>query len=153
MESGLNLKGRKEIQRLLNWLYLNPDVKISPSHTPHGYEYPEVRKFQLKNPVEVLEALAEAGILKRTFYDQVLSCPKCGSSAFQVRYLCPFCGSPNVERGQVIEHYACGHVDFEENFYSLGGELKCPLCGEKLNLIGVDYRRVGKAYKLSLIHI
>jgi len=48
----------------------------------------------------------------------------------------------------MIEHYNCGHTDFESNFMK-GDDLVCPKCSRMLKLIGTDYRRMERVYHCS----
>lgn len=137
------------VQLLLN-MFLGGDIKeITPKFDPaHGYRYPEVEtlvKGNFQKSLSFLEELTRAGILKRTLYDTVLFCPKCGSSHLSLRYKCPFCGSYDVGTTSLIEHVHCGNIAREEE-YQKGAKMVCPRChmairGEK------DIRRVGFWYK------
>ncbi|NMC59758.1 MAG: response regulator [Candidatus Methanofastidiosa archaeon] len=72
----------------------------------------------------------------------VFKCPICASYDYRLIVKCPLCGSDYLEKGDVIEHYNCGHVDMYSNFES-GTKLSCPKCGDNLRQIGEDYRKVG----------
>jgi Zn finger protein HypA/HybF involved in hydrogenase expression len=55
--------------------------------------------------------------------------------------------SSNYVQGNVIVHYSCGYVDFEEKFIESETSLKCPKCGKSLKQIGIDYGNPGFAFK------
>lgn len=64
----------------------------------------------------------------------------------QVRSQCPECGSLGAERHKVLEHFPCGMIDREENFRAENGDLVCPKCNKRLELIGMDYRSLGAMF-------
>lgn len=109
--------------------------------------YPEVTKLIPRvDSVELLDRLAEKGLLKREYRSSEITCPSCGSSTFHDQYTCPSCRGNHLETGEMIEHYTCGNMDFEPAFYR-EDRLVCPKCGRELKAIGTDYRRVGKVFK------
>jgi hypothetical protein len=56
------------------------------------------------------------------------------------REVCAGCRSADVRRGEVVHHYACGHVQ-AESFFRRGEKLVCPSCGQGLRHVGIDYER------------
>ncbi|MHB8105787.1 MAG: TackOD1 domain-containing metal-binding protein, partial [Dehalococcoidales bacterium] len=58
---------------------------------------------------------------------------------------CPTCDSSDLTRGQLVEHFACGHVGLEKEFMQ-GMNQVCPKCHKELKLIGTDYRKPGMRY-------
>ncbi|MEM2714821.1 MAG: hypothetical protein QXL45_03790 [Candidatus Bathyarchaeia archaeon] len=95
---------------------------------------------------ETLLLLSEAGILSSEIVDNVIMCPHCQSHKLMIRAHCPSCGSPRLIRGRMIEHLACGHIDFEEKFKGEEG-LFCPSCGKPLKQVGSDYRTFSFLYR------
>lgn len=90
----------------------------------------------------MLEELASAGIFEKVPCDMELTCPTCNSSQeLRMKYVCPFCGEPNLRKGSLVEHYLCGYVGFRHEFSS-GEKLICPKCRKELRLVGTDYRLV-----------
>ncbi|MEM0313269.1 MAG: ATPase domain-containing protein [Candidatus Bathyarchaeia archaeon] len=99
-----------------------------------------------------MEKLREADVLSSKAHCSSLSCPYCGSYRAHFHLKCPQCESLLFDKGEAIEHFNCGHIDFQRNF-ERDGELECPKCRKKLRLVGVDYRKIHSLYKCSNGHI
>ncbi len=139
---------REDVRTLLEWLLENQDMELSPElHPSRGYIYPELELLGLDPSGKILEELAKQGILTKEKVGEYLVCPKCESPLHITQQACSYCGSSNLQKGEVIEHYGCGYVGFEEEFLQPDGSLKCPSCGKTLRLIGKDYRRLGDIFK------
>ena len=139
---------REDVRTLLEWLLENQDVELSPELDPSkGYVYPELELLGLDPSGKILEELADHGILIKKRTGEHIVCPKCESPIHITQQACPYCGSFNLKKGEVIEHYGCGYVGFESEFLQSDGSLKCPSCGKTLRLIGKDYRRLGEIFK------
>jgi hypothetical protein len=113
--------------------------------TEMGFIYPAVEqalKVKNKEAVAILESLAEKGLLKKTFFDRLLQCPFCQSINLRPSIHCPKCGSGDVVRGRVLEHFACKYVDMEEEFM-VRGRYICPSCKMELRTMGTDYQSQG----------
>lgn len=99
-----------------------------------------------KEPMEAakfLEELADAEILRKEIYERLVCCPKCGSpSAVFPRYKCPKCGSLMIEIKRMVEHFVCGAVKEEREFWR-EGKMVCPVCGSRVKGLGVDCRLIG----------
>ncbi|MEM3088922.1 MAG: hypothetical protein QXP20_07400 [Candidatus Bathyarchaeia archaeon] len=123
--------------------------EIIPSYDlREGYRYLTVEKLLGATSREVLDKLEHffnLGFLNRRFFDKLIYCPRCRASNVLFRYICPHCRSNNLTKGPVIEHFICGHVDFEEKF-SKEDKLICPKCLKELRQIGVDHRRTSVAF-------
>jgi len=123
-------------------------VDIKPQFdftTELGFVYPVVEQtlnVKGKEAVAILESLADKGILKRSFFDKLLRCPRCQSINLRPSTHCPKCGSGNIVRGRILEHPACGYVGVEDEFTS-AGRYVCPRCKMDLRTIGVDYQSRG----------
>ncbi len=143
-ETRLFLYKRDDIRRFVSWLLKARD-DIRPQRDPDGggYIYPGLESTKL------LLELESNGILEKYAVGTVPSCTGCQHSNFHVDYVCPFSQHHNLERGTMIEHYACGHTDFEYNYNRSGNELICPKCRRILKLIGTDYRKIGQLYHCS----
>jgi hypothetical protein len=140
---------RREARLLLSWI-INGHERIEPTwnQEARSYAYPELDKL-FGNPVapRLLEELATEGLLERYPVDNSIVCPQCHiGDELHDRYLCLFCDSSDLQKGVLIEHYNCGHVDFAPAF-SRVGDLVCPKCSRSLKLIGTDYRRVENVFR------
>ena len=117
--------------------------------TEMGFIYPAVEqalKVKNKEAVAILESLAEKGILEKTFFDRLLQCPFCQSINIRPSIHCPKCGSGDVVRGRVLEHFACKYVGMEEEFMARGRYI-CPRCKMELRTMGTDYQSQGVLHK------
>ena len=110
-----------------------------------GFTYPAVEealKVKGREAVSILESLIDKGILRREFFDRLLRCPQCQSLNLRPSTHCPKCGSANIVRGRVLEHFACKYVGIEDEFISKGRYI-CPKCKVELHAIDTDYRSLG----------
>ena len=127
-------------------LLSNGIEKIVPVYDPlEGYRYKEVESFFKVLPREskdILDLYVKAGLFEKNFYDKIILCPSCASPCIKTRYLCPYCGSKNITKYRILEHFRCGTLDNEENF-KRDDKLICPRCGGELTALGQDYRVVG----------
>ncbi|MHA1263908.1 MAG: hypothetical protein ACTSRS_01615 [Candidatus Helarchaeota archaeon] len=117
--------------------------------TKLGFSYPEAEEIISPSSEVTYNILAElytVGILKRHFFDKIMRCPKCQFINLSLRLMCVRCGSRNLIRDEMIEHYNCAHVDLERRFIA-GDALVCPKCGKELKQLGLDYSRPGKMYE------
>ena len=64
--------------------------------------------------VSILESLLDRGLLKRSFFEKVISCPQCHSINLRPSTYCPKCGSGNMIRGRIIQHVLCKYVGTED---------------------------------------
>ncbi len=121
---------------------IRPQLDFS---TELGFTYPAVEqtlKVKGKEVVSILESLTDKGILLRDFFDKLLRCPQCHSMNLRPSTHCPKCGSGNVVRGRVLEHFICKYVGIEDEFISKGRYI-CPRCKVELRIIGTDYQSLG----------
>jgi hypothetical protein len=109
--------------------------------TQLGFLYPLVEqtaRVKGKEAVDIVEALSNKGILRKSYFDRLLHCPRCQSINLRPSTHCPKCGSGDIARGRILEHLACGYVGVEEE-YSVKGKLVCPKCKLELRSVGADY--------------
>ena len=144
MSSGERLQfyKRPDIRHLLSWT-IQGHERINPAPGRDQDHFPEVSRI-VGNPessVLLLEELASAGFYQKVKVGTDAICPECGDSKISVSQVCPLCESPDVEKVDRIEHYACGCIDREEKFHK-EGQFICPKCGRELKIIGNDYRRL-----------
>ncbi|MEM2098248.1 MAG: ATPase domain-containing protein [Candidatus Bathyarchaeia archaeon] len=102
--------------------------------------------------ISSMEKLKDAGVLRSKLHCLSIACPYCESYALIFHLKCPQCESLIFDKGKMIEHFNCGHIDFYNNFEH-GEDLRCPKCQKKLRLVGVDYRNMPLMYRCSNGHI
>jgi CheY-like chemotaxis protein len=103
-----------------------------------------------KETVIILESLAKQGVLVKRDFEKILASPD-GSVQLLPVEKCPTCDSSDLTRGQLIEHFACGHIGLEDEFMR-GSNQVCPKCHRELKLIGTDYRKPGMRYICGSCH-
>ena len=110
-----------------------------------GFIYPAAEQtlgIKGKEVVSILESLADKGILRKDFFERLLRCPQCQAVNLRPTTHCPKCGSGNIARGRVLEHFVCEYVGLEEEFV-VKGRYMCPKCKVELRTIGSDYQSLG----------
>ena len=116
---------------------------------PLGFFYPYVESLlEVKGEevASILESLAGKEILIRKFFERLLRCPQCQSVNLRPSINCPRCGSGNIARGRILEHFVCKFTGLEDEFVSKGRYI-CPECKQELRTIGSDYQSLGLLYK------
>lgn len=121
---------------------------INPAK-PEGYSYDGIPHldWDTKHTTQVLDALVRKGYLNSELIDKLIVCQTCGSGNVRIIKSCPECGALRLHREGLIEHFSCGAVERQSAFESKNGDLVCPKCKAKLQLIGSDYRTLPSAYK------
>jgi hypothetical protein len=126
------------------------DIKPQLDFTTElGFIYPVVEqtlKIKGNEAVSIVESLTAKGILKKSFFDRLLRCPRCQSINLRPSTHCPKCSSGNIVRGRILEHFACKYVGVEDEF-TAGGRYVCPKCKLELRTMGVDYQSQGVLHK------
>jgi ribosomal protein L37AE/L43A len=144
----LALYRMNEVRRLVDKL-LSGKSDFRPQRDPVAGDYVfEVEGLNKSKTSALLDELETCDVLQKYRLDSVPTCPTCGHSNFYINYVCPFCQHRDLERATMIEHYNCGHTDFETSFTS-GDRLVCPKCSRELKLIGTDYRKMDRVYHCS----
>jgi hypothetical protein len=122
------------------------DIKPQLDFTTElGFLYPIVEqaaKVKGQEAVAVVEYLTAKDILKRSFFDRLLRCPRCQSINLRPSTHCPKCSSGDIVRGRILEHLACNYVGVEDEF-TTGGRYICPRCKLELRTMGADYQSRG----------
>jgi Thaumarchaeal output domain 1 len=122
-------------------------TRARPLEAAYGSSRPEIVFYPLLDTMpdarRVLEGLADAGLLRRRFFDRLHVCAGCGSSRLNVREECPACRSSHLLEATLVHHYACGH-QAQEDVFRDGDALVCPKCRKRLRHYGVDYDRPGR---------
>jgi DNA-binding NarL/FixJ family response regulator len=103
-----------------------------------------------RETARILESLEKEGLLLKQDGDRILLSPA-GSMQLVPVERCPQCDSPDLNRGQLIEHFSCGYIGLEEEF-NKGHNQVCPKCKRELKLIGTDYRKPGMRYVCNSCH-
>jgi len=118
------------------------DIKPQLDFTTElGFVYPIVEqtaRVKGKEAVAIVESLTDKGILRRSFFDRLLRCPRCQSMNLRPSTHCPKCGSGDIVRGRILEHLACHYVGVEDEFAGRG-KYTCPKCKLELRAVGADY--------------
>lgn len=119
--------------------------------TSEGFYYEQLRylDWDLSRKTTALNTLVVRGYLNGSPREKIMRCKECDSMRLQLRSECPDCGSLRTQRYKVLEHFPCGMIDKEENFKRDNGELMCPKCNKRLDLIGIDYRSLGSMFACS----
>ncbi|MGH2639784.1 MAG: hypothetical protein ACRDF4_11000, partial [Rhabdochlamydiaceae bacterium] len=146
---GVNLS---EDERTLASLFVfNKLNEITPKlddTSPEGYYYEQLKAldWQVSRQTISLNALAHRGFLLTSPKEQIIHCSQCGSSSLQFSSECPGCGSLQLSKHRILEHFSCGMIDKEEKFRTPAGDMICPKCNKRLGQIGADYRSLGMMY-------
>jgi len=72
-----------------------------------------------------------------------------GDSEFYARLSCPFCGSQDLEREELVEHTDCGYVGRLSDF-GKEGSMRCPRCGA--SVAAGSLRAIGFWYQCNSCH-
>jgi len=137
--------------KLIATLVSNGATEFSPVidfSLKDSFAYPEADKILGASGTktrQTLETLAEYGILNKKPLEKLYADPE-GSLQLVPVERCPHCGSVDISSGRLIEHFACGNVQIEQD-YREDHTYFCPKCHRELRLIGTDYRYVGMQHK------
>lgn len=96
----------------------------------------------IDNVRTVLEELADAGLLRRRFFERLHVCQHCESSQLHAREVCVSCHSSHLAEQSLVHHYACGFQAAQSAFEHQDGYV-CPKCHKQLRHYGVDYDKPG----------
>jgi hypothetical protein len=110
-----------------------------------GFLYPVVEhtlNVKGQEAVAILESLTAKGVLKKSFFDRLLRCPRCQSINLRPSTHCPKCSSGDIVRGRILEHLACKYIGVEDEFAARGRYI-CPRCKLELRTMGADYQSRG----------
>src|SRR4030042_6378366 len=117
--------------------------------TANGFSYPQAESLletTTQETVTTLEFLANEDILGRNIRGNILFCPHCQSPNLKPGLGCPKCGSGNIGRGRILEHFSCLNNSLEDD-YAANGKYICPKCKQELQFLGTDYQSLGINYK------
>ena len=124
---------------------LEPKVDL---HKPEGLSFQEMPgvRWDAGRLLGALDSLTRKGYLRASLLEKLHVCRSCGSAALLLSSGCPECGSVNLTRHPVIEHFRCGLIEKEEAFLAPAGQLVCPKCKGTLSMVGSDYRNLSPMY-------
>lgn len=142
----------RDEQSLMELFLYGKVTQITPMVNPtkpEGYSYSGIPHldWDTKHTTQVLDALVRKKYLNAELIDKMVLCQTCGSGNVRLIKSCPECGSLRLHKEGLIEHFSCGAVERQSAFESKNGDLICPKCKAKLQLIGSDYRTLPSAYK------
>jgi hypothetical protein len=144
----MEVEGNEKETKLLTEMLAGNIVDIRPQldfTTEMGFVYPAVEQaleVKTEEVVSIMESLVDKHILKKDFFDKFLHCPQCWSVNLRPTTHCPKCGTGDIARGRIFEHFACKYIGLEDEFVSKGKYI-CPRCKEELRTIGSDYQSLG----------
>jgi hypothetical protein len=115
---------------------------------PEGYYFEQLQSldWDTRRQATALNALSKRGFLDATPREKILHCRSCNSTNLEFRGACPECESLALSKHKVLEHFSCGMIEKESAFRTPNGDLLCPKCNRRLELIGNDYRSLGLMY-------
>jgi predicted RNA-binding Zn-ribbon protein involved in translation (DUF1610 family) len=146
------IKQYPNAMRLVGKMLLGNISEVEPAidlPTELGFTYPQVENLlgvATQETLSILDFLASNHVLEKRFHDKLLFCPYCRSPNFRPGLRCPKCGSENIAKGRILEHFSCGNIGLEEE-YAAAGKYICPKCKKKLGFLGTNYRSLGIDYK------
>ena len=117
--------------------------------TELGFTYPEIEGLlglTTHKAIATLEFLADEDILEKLPHAKLLFCPQCQSPNLKPGLGCPKCGSGNIAKGRILEHFACRNNSLEDEYIN-DGKYTCPKCKQELKFLGTDYQSLGINYK------
>ncbi len=110
----------------------------------NGFSYPEVDRLletSGQDTLNILDSLARKNVLIKHLFEKIKVDPEASSQLIPIER-CPYCGSGNLIKGQLLEHLSCGYSGLDQDYRSDGG-YNCPKCHKNLKLVGADYRNAG----------
>ena len=152
LEIPISLKSEPNAVRLIDEILTGNIGPIKPTidfGSELGFSYITVENLlgiATQKAVNILEFLAAEDILEKHFHDKLLFCPHCHSPNLRPTIRCPKCGSGNIARGRILEHFSCGNTGLEDEFMAAGKYI-CPKGKKQLKFLGTDYRSLGINYK------
>lgn len=128
--SELAILREEEARTLLLALLSRQQAEIVPelATTKIGYSYPlasSITGFDDEEALQLLERLADYGVLLTEPTDSSLACPKCNSLHLHPHILCPGCQTP-AQPVELFEHLTCGAISVKITDEQ---ELYCNRCG------------------------
>jgi hypothetical protein len=146
-EQGLK-KDEQNMMELFLYGKVTQIVPVVNPTKPEGYFFEGVPQldWDTKRSRQALDSLVRKRFIKAELIDKIIVCTACGSANVRLKKLCPECMSMRLRKEGLIEHFSCGAVERQAAFEAANGDLVCPKCKSKLQLIGSDYRVLPPAY-------
>jgi len=146
------VKQYPEAMKLVKEILAGEVKEIKPTTnltTELGFAYPEIEGLlglTTQEAMATLEFLADEDILEKSPYTKILFCPRCQSPNLRPGLGCSKCGSGNIAKGRILEHFACRNTSLEGEYIN-DGKYTCPKCNQELKFLGTDYQSLGINYK------
>ena len=146
------VKQYPEAMRLVKEILAGEVKEIKPTTnltTELGFTYPEIESLlglNTREAMATLEFLADEDILEKSPHTKILFCPRCQSPNLRPGLGCSKCGSGNIAKGRILEHFACRHNSLEDEYIN-DGKYTCPKCKQELKFLCTDYQSLGINYK------
>ena len=122
---------------------------VLQKNTGEKFLYPPLDKMLYMNVdkvLDVLDFIVSKEFMVKKQVETLKFCPICFSYEIIPTEHCTNCGSTNISRGRIIEHFSCGYKNLESLFLTNGG-LECPRCHKSLLVESKDYLRGKLMYK------
>lgn len=122
---------------------------IVQKNTGEKFLYPPLDKMLYTNVdkvLDILDLIVSKDFLAKKQVETLKFCPICFSYEIIPTEHCTNCGSTNISRGRIIDHFSCGYKNLESLFLTNGG-LECPRCHKSLLVESKDYQRGKLMYK------
>jgi hypothetical protein len=142
----LDGKRRERLVGLLGEWIESAQPCLSPTpdpRAPRAHACPRVEEPLGLPPgagLDVLEHLAELGLLRRELHNLVHLCPDCASWKLNFREVCPGCRDIDLRLEPVLQHFRCAYAGLDSEFRR-DFELVCPRCAVRLEELGRDFER------------
>lgn len=150
IESAIPKEINRDVAKRILTLFSQSPTNQVEIHTAIKSKPESTQSIQELLPV--LTKLVEMKLLETKPLRSVVACPGCGSLNHTLHLHCPECNSPLMIKGDTIEHYPCGEVNFR-SMYEKGDKLVCPKCKKELKTLGVDFRKIGVWHRCSKGHL
>ena len=122
---------------------------VLQKNTGEKFLYPPLDKMLYMNVdkvLDVLDFIVSKEFMVKKQVETLKFCPICFSYEIIPTEHCTNCGSTNISRGRIIEHFGCGYKNLESLFLTNGG-LECPRCHKSLLVESKDHSRGKLMYK------
>ena len=150
--SGSSFEHLRETKlRLLRRLLEQRDPLLVPELDPLAPKGHSLRALEgeLNLPaggsLDLLEDMADLGLLRRELHNQIHLCPRCRRCAINFRESCPQCEGIDLRTERLISHFHCAYIGLESEF-THGAKLICPKCHRRLYQVGRDFERPHETY-------